>query len=82
MYIRIPLPTLTSELVSNLLGLGGLVGVVVAVGGLTGNAWWSLLLGSVLLVGLSYVAHAGVPARPAAEPASGRADAARPRRAA
>jgi hypothetical protein len=80
-YIRIPLPTLTSELVSNLLGLAGLAGVVIAVGGLTGNAWWSLLAGSVLLVGLSYVAHAGAPARPASEPARGPAGA-RPRRAA
>jgi hypothetical protein len=67
-YVRIPLPKLTSELASNLLGLAGLVGLVVAVGGLTGNVWWSLLLTSVLLVGLSYVQHAGQAVRPVPNP--------------
>ncbi len=83
MYIRVPLPRLPGELVANLLGLAGWVGVVVAVGGLTGNAWWSLLLGSAVLVGVSYVMVNGTAERPAAKPAAtGRAGAEQARRAA
>ena len=76
MYVRIPLPRLTSELVSNLIGLAGLLGLVVFAGGLTGNWWWSLGLASVFAVGLSYVAHAGQAVRPVPQPGE------RPKRAA
>jgi hypothetical protein len=54
--IRIPLPRITPGLVSNLLGLAGIIGVLVAVAALTD--WrWSLLLGSLVSVGMAYVAH-------------------------
>lgn len=53
--IRIPAPP--RGLPSNLLGLLGLVGMVVAVGGLTGTWWWSMLTGGAVAVGLSYMAH-------------------------
>lgn len=66
--IRIPVPRLPSGLLANLFGLVGLVAVVVAVGGLTGNWWWSLLLGGVFAVGLSYVASTHVDAEASAEP--------------
>lgn len=64
--IRIPVPRLPAGLVGNLVGLAGLVAVAVAVGELAGNWWWSLLLGGVFAVGLSYVAgaHAEVQACP------------------
>ncbi len=58
--VRIPMPS--SMLIVNLLGLFGLIGLSVAVGGLTGNWWWSLAVASVFAVGLSVVAatHAAV----------------------
>lgn len=52
--VRIPVPR---GLGPNLLGLVGLIAVMVAIGGLTGNWWWSLLAAGVLAVGLAYVAH-------------------------
>lgn len=60
--IRIPVPRLPRGLGANLAGLLGLVAVALAIGGLTGNWWWSLLLGGLFAVGLSYVAqtHAAV----------------------
>lgn len=54
--IRIPVPRLPQGLLGNLVGLLGLIAVAIAVGGLTGNWWWSLLLGGVFAVGLAYVA--------------------------
>lgn len=68
--IRIPVPRLPRGLVANLVGLLGLVGVVLAVGGLTGNWWWSVLLGGVFAVALSYVAqtHAAAEEPPAEKP--------------
>ncbi len=71
MEIRIKLPRLTPGLLSNLLGVAGLLGGVVAIGGLT-NPWWALLAGSLIAVGLSYAAstHAEAEgARPARQPA-------------
>lgn len=56
--IRIPVPRLSAGLVSNLVGLLGLIAVAVAIGGLTGNWWWSALTGGVMAVGLAYVAGA------------------------
>lgn len=66
--IRIPVPRLPSGLLANLVGLFGLVAVAVAVGGLTGNWWWSLLLGGAFAVGLSYVASTHADAEASAEP--------------
>jgi hypothetical protein len=53
--VKIPAPP--RGLLSNLLGLAGLVAVVAAVGGLTGNWWWSALAGGIAAVALSYIAH-------------------------
>lgn len=65
--IRIPVPRLPSGFGANLVGLLGLVAAVVAIGGLTHNAWWSVLVGGVVAVVLSYVAqtHAAAEVEPA-----------------
>lgn len=52
--VRVPRPS--SELLANLLGVVGLLGVAVAVGGLTGNWWWTLGVASAFAVFLSAVA--------------------------
>lgn len=64
--IRIPAPP--RGLLSNLLGVLGLVSVTLAVGGLTHNGWWSALLGGAFAVGLSYVAQLNAAARSAEVP--------------
>lgn len=51
--LRIPRPS--SMLVVNLLGTLGLLGLVIAVGGLTHNFWWSLLVISVAAVAVAFV---------------------------
>lgn len=64
--LRIPAPP--PGLASNVIGIVGLVAVALALGGLTGNWWWSVLLGGAFSVGLAYLAQAhGEPA--AATPA-------------
>lgn len=65
--IRIPVPRLPQGFAANLVGLLGLIAAVLAVGGLTGNWWWSVLVGGLVSVGLSYVAqtHAVAEAEPA-----------------
>lgn len=55
--IRIPVPRIPRGLGANLLGLAGLVAFALAIGGLTGNWWWSVLVGGVLAVGLAYIAQ-------------------------
>jgi hypothetical protein len=65
MEIRIAVPRVPSGLLANLLGLVGLVGVALAVGGLSGSWWWSILVGGVFAVGLSYVAQTQAAAAPA-----------------
>ena len=55
--IRIPVPRLPRGLGANLVGLLGLVAAVLAIGGLTGNWWWSVLAGGLVAVVLSYVAQ-------------------------
>lgn len=53
--VRIPAPP--QGLLTNLLGLLGLLIAVAAVGGLTHNWWWSALTGGVCAVAVSYVAQ-------------------------
>jgi hypothetical protein len=55
--IRIAVPRVPAGLIANLLGLLGLVAFALAVGGLTHQWWWSVLVGGVFAVGLSYVAQ-------------------------
>lgn len=57
MEIRFRLPRVPSGLGANLLGLAGLIAVAVAVGGLTGSWWWSILVGGVFAFGLSWIAQ-------------------------
>lgn len=57
MEIRINVPRIPSGLAANLFGLFGLVAVVLAIGGLTGNWWWSVLAGGAVAVGLAYIAQ-------------------------
>jgi hypothetical protein len=59
-YVRIPVPRLTAGLVSNTLGLLGLVLMICAVGGLAG-IWWAVLAAGVAGVGLSYLISAQQP---------------------
>jgi hypothetical protein len=62
MAVVISVPAPSRESTSNILGVLGLVGLVLAVGGLTGSPWWSLLVGSLLLLALSWVGHQQVTA--------------------
>jgi hypothetical protein len=55
--ISFRVPKLPSGLAMNLVGLFGLVAMVLAVGGLTHNWWWSLLAGGAVAFGLAYVAQ-------------------------
>jgi hypothetical protein len=77
--VKVSIPVPSSMLVVNILGVLGLAGLTVSVGALTGNWWWSVLVGSVILIGLSLVgsAHqassAGVGERPAVAPVAARA---------
>lgn len=52
--IRLPRPTLGT--VSNVIGLAGLAAVALAIGGLTGVWWWSLLVAGAELVAVAYLA--------------------------
>lgn len=69
MEIRIAVPRIPHGLAANLLGLFGLVAFALAVGGLTGNWWWSVAVGGVFAVGLSLIAqtHAAASSVPVAE---------------
>lgn len=58
MEIRIRVPHIPSGAVSNILGLLGILAMVVGVGGLTGNVWWSVLTGGVFAVALAALAQA------------------------
>jgi hypothetical protein len=61
--VRVPLPS--SMLLINLLGLCGLLGLAVAVGGLTHNWWWSLLALGAEAVFLSVVGAQNARSEPA-----------------
>lgn len=52
--VRIPAPT--SKLLVNLLGMFGVLGLAVAIGGLTHNVWWALLTGSLEMVAIHVIA--------------------------
>lgn len=67
MEIRIAVPRVPPGLPANLLGLAGLVAFALAVGGLTRSWWWSVLVGGVFAVGLSYVAQTQAAATAAAD---------------
>lgn len=70
MRITVTFPRVqASQLTSNLLGVLGLAGLVVTVGGLTGNWWWSVGLGSLIAVGLAWVANTHAQAAAAARTA-------------
>ncbi|GLY55211.1 hypothetical protein [Lentzea sp. NBRC 102530] len=55
--VTLTVPAPSRELTSNLFGLVGVVGLVLAVGGLTGSWWWSLAVASLVCVGLSWLGH-------------------------
>lgn len=69
MEVRFRLPKVSLGAVSNLIGLLGLVAVAVAVGGLTGNWWWTCLVGGVFAVGIAYMA--GLSAQAEQQPVEG-----------
>lgn len=56
MIVSFRLPRISLGAVSNLVGLLGLVAIAVAIGGLTGNWWWSALTGGVFAVVLAVLA--------------------------
>lgn len=60
--IRFKVPRIPPGLLSNLLGLAGLIAVALAVGGLTGNWWWTVAAGGVFAVALSWMASTDEPA--------------------
>lgn len=68
MRVSIYVPRPSSMLVSNLLGVLGLIAVVVAIGGLAG-VWWAVLAAGVLAVGLCALAQNAV--QPSANAAAG-----------
>lgn len=55
--VTIKIPALPRGFGSNLLGLAGLAAVIVAVGGLSGNWWWSLLAAGATAVGMAVLAQ-------------------------
>jgi xanthosine utilization system XapX-like protein len=66
MEIKIRLPRIPAGGLANIVGLVGLIAVVLAIGGLLHNWWWSVLSGGVFAVALAYVAQTHVEAERAA----------------
>lgn len=60
MVVQFRIPTPSSQMVTNLVGFFGLLAVVFAIGGLTGNWWYALLAAGVFAVGLACLAQNGV----------------------
>lgn len=60
--VRFRVPSVPPGLLANLLGLAGLIGFAVTVGALAGSWWWSVGVGSVFAVGLSWLAGTAEPA--------------------
>jgi len=54
-YVKIPVPRLDAGFLSNALGIIGLTLLIIAPGGITGNAWWSVIAGGIVGVLLSYL---------------------------
>ncbi|GAB2836332.1 hypothetical protein GCM10027176_45830 [Actinoallomurus bryophytorum] len=73
MTIHITVPRLPAGAASNFAGLGGLLAVVVAVGGLVG-VWWAVLAAGIVTTALAAIAQMNAeaeqaaPARPYAMP--------------
>lgn len=66
MRISVTIPGVqASQMVSNVLGVAGLIGLTVAVGALAGTWWWSLLTGSLITIALAWVANTHAQARAA-----------------
>jgi hypothetical protein len=61
--VTVRIPALPHGVGSNLLGLFGLVAVIVALGGLTHNWWWSLFGAGAVAVGLAVLAQYNAPAQ-------------------
>lgn len=73
LVIRIPIPRLPHGLGPNLLGVAGVIGLAVALGGLFGSPWVTLLVLSAAAIAIAYVAGTHNAAEPAAtEPAAAR----------
>jgi hypothetical protein len=75
MEIRIAVPRLPHGLAANIVGLLGLLGIALAVGGLAGSWWWSVLLGGVFAFGLALVAQLQAAAAAVQAPAAAAAQA-------
>lgn len=56
--VKLSIPVPSSMLLVNILGVLGLAGLTASVGALTGNWWWSVLVGSAILIGLSMIGAA------------------------
>lgn len=74
MKITIHLPAVAPNALSNLVGLAGVLAVVIAVGALAGNWWWSVLAGGTAAVVLASLAQLGAEPQPVAAAAAAPAE--------
>lgn len=67
--IKVTVPAPSSEQVTNLLAVAGMAGTSVSVGALAGNWWCTLLVASVFMIVLAYIAqsHAAAEVEQAAD---------------
>lgn len=69
--LTVSIPTVHAPmLLSNLLGIAGLLGLAVSVGAVVGSWWWSVLVGSVSSIALAWVAQTHATAAAAAAAAA------------